>query len=144
MTFGLNTCRERDHMTEITVNMSFENSFRGSLSGQRGQVPIGSSDAGQMAPYELLLGALGACYYSTFLGIAEKMKLQFERAEFTIHGVKRDEVPTTLQEVNMLFTIHGAADQKGFDRAASLAGKYCSIHATLEKVATMHTELRFV
>ena len=131
-------------MTEITVNMSFENSFRGSLSGLRGDVAIGSKDEGQMAPYELLLGALGACYYSTFLGIAEKMKLQFERAEFKIHGVKREDVPTMLQEVNILFTIHGAAEQKGFDRAAELVGKYCSIHATLEKVATMHTELQFL
>ncbi len=130
-------------MTEITVNMSFENSFRGSLTGLRGEVPIGSTQEGHLAPYELLLGALGACYYANFLGIAEKMRLQFERAEFTIHGVKREEVPTLLQEVNILFTIHGAADRKGFDRAAELAGKYCSIHATLEKVATMHTELRF-
>lgn len=96
-----------------------------------------------MAPYDLMLGALGACYYSTFVGIADKMRLDYERAEITIHGVKREEVPTTLKTVDMVFTLYGAADQKGFERAANLAAKYCSVHETIAKVADIKLELKF-
>lgn len=129
-------------MAETTVNLSFENTFKGEMEASRGSLRIGQEE-GAFAPYDLLLGALGACYYHTFVDIAVKMRLEYEGARFTIRGVKREEVPTTLRTVDMVFTIRGAKDQKGFARAAELAAKYCSVHATLEKVAEMRTELRF-
>ena len=91
----------------------------------------------------MMLGALGACYYATFLDIARKMRLQYTSATVDISGVKREEVPTTLQTVDMKVIIHGAADEKGFDRAAQLAAKYCSVHETIAKVATIKLDVSF-
>ena len=130
-------------MSETSVKLTFGREFRGRLEGEGASADIGKKTEGRMAPYDLMLGALGACYYSTFVGIADKMRLDYERAEITIHGVKREEVPTTLKTVDMVFTLYGAADQKGFERAANLAAKYCSVHETISKVADIKLELKF-
>ncbi|MDD2561257.1 MAG: OsmC family protein [Eubacteriales bacterium] len=129
-------------MEEIRVAMRFGDRFRGELISDDRQVAIGKSGGG-MAPYELLLGALGSCYYATFIGIARKMRLEYTGADIAIHGVKRDEIPTTLKSVDMVVTIKGAANQKGFERASGLAAQYCSVHATVAKVADIALTLRF-
>ena len=98
---------------------------------------------GLLRPYELLLGALGSCYYSTFLDIAAKMRLKYAGARLHIRGVKREEAPTTLKTADMAFTILGAKDEKGFRRAAELAAKYCSVHETLTKVAQITLTVAF-
>lgn len=77
------------------------------------------------------------------MGIADKMKLAYDRAEIDISGIKREEVPTTLETVDMKVIIHGAQDQKGFDRASQLAAKYCSVHETIAKVATINLDVSF-
>ncbi len=130
-------------MEEINVQLRFGRTFKGELTAKRGIIPIGR-DEGDLAPYDMMLGALGACYYSTFAGIADKMRLVYEQAALDIHGVKRDEVPTTLKEVRMVLTISGAPDEKGFARAAELAAKHCSVHETISKVADIGLEVKFV
>ena len=129
-------------MTEIDVTLKFERAFKGELQAKNTTVPIGS-EAGTLAPYDMMLGELGSCYYANFRGIAEKMRLEYERVEISVHGVKREEIPTLLQEVEMVVTVYGAPEQKGFARAAELSGKYCSVHETIAQVAQIHTELRF-
>ena len=129
-------------MTEIDVTLKFERAFKGELQAKNTTVPIGS-EAGTLAPYDMMLGALGSCYYANFRGIAEKMRLAYERVEISVHGVKREEIPTLLQEVEMVVTVYGAPEQNGFARAAELSGKYCSVHETIAQVAKIHTELRF-
>ena len=96
-----------------------------------------------MAPYGLLLGALGGCYSATFIGVGGKVRLEYTGADIAIHGVKRDEIPTTLKSVDMVGTIKGAANQKGFERASGLAAQYCSVHATVAKVADIALTHRF-
>ena len=130
-------------MSESTVKLAFGREFRGRLEGEGASADIGKKTEGRLAPYDLMLGALGACYYSTFVDIADKMRLGYERAEIRIHGVKREKVPTTLKTVHMEFTIFGAAEQKGFHRASELAAKYCSVHETISKVADIRLELKF-
>jgi len=129
-------------MAATNVRLSFDNSFSGTLRTARGQFPVGKEE-GTLAPYDMMLGALGACYYATFLDIARKMRLEYTSAAVDISGVKREEVPTTLQTVTMVFTVVGAQDQKGFERAAQLAAKYCSIHETIAQVADITLETRF-
>ena len=129
-------------MTEINVTLKFERAFKGELVAKNITVPIGS-EAGTLAPYDMMLGALGSCYYSNFRGITEKMRLEYERVDISVRGVKREEIPTLLKEVEMVVTVYGAKEQKGFARAAELAGKYCSVHETIAQVAKIHTELRF-
>lgn len=129
-------------MEEIRVAMHFGDRFRGELVAGDRQVAIGKSASG-MTPYELLLGALGSCYYATLIDIARKMRLEFTGADIAIHGVKREEIPTTLKTVDMVVTIKGAASRQGFERASGLAAKYCSVHATVAKVADITLTLLF-
>lgn len=127
-------------MDETNVKLEFGYEFEGTLLAVNGKARIGKGE-GMFKPYDLLLGALGACYYSTFLDIAKKMRLEFEKAELQILGVKREEVPTTLKSVEMVFTVFGAIGDKGFSRAAELAAKYCSVHETVARVAQIDLRL---
>ena len=129
-------------MAQINVGLQFGREFEGELSAARAGAAIGMGD-GQLRPYDMLLGALGACYYSTFVDIAKKMRLEYEGASIDISGVKRQEVPTTLATVDMVFTIRGVSDQKPFRRAADLAAKYCSVYETVSKVAEIRLDVRF-
>ena len=129
-------------MSQTRVELKFSNTFEGELTTARGTASVGQGE-GQLRPYDMLLGALGTCFYATFLDIARKMRLEYESAAIDITGVKREEVPTTLSTVDMIFTISGAGDQKGFQRAAELAARYCSVHETVSKVATIRLDLRF-
>lgn len=130
-------------MAKTKVRLDFSTQLDGTLSFARGKARVGKFGDG-MAPYDMLLGALGGCYYATFLDIAQKMRLEYESASIDITGVKREEVPTTLKTVTMVFTIKGAKDEKGFARAAELAGKYCSVHETIKQVADITLETVFV
>lgn len=94
-------------------------------------------------PYDLLLGALSACFYATLRDILEKQKAEIPSVEITITGEKRTEVPTTLKWVNMEINVKGEVNQKQFSRAVDLAAKYCSIHETISKVAVMSHEVHF-
>ncbi len=129
-------------MSEINVRLDFGAEFSGILFAGHAQVNVGKGE-GLMRPYELLLGALGSCFYSTFLGIAAKMRLEYAGARLDIRGVKREETPTTLKTADISFTVYGAKDEKGFQRAAELAAKYCSVHETLTKVADITLSVRF-
>ncbi len=129
-------------MASIDVQMRFERGFEGQLKTAKNSTSIGKTE-GRFSPYELLLGALGSCYYATFVDIADKMRLNYVSADIDISGTKRKEVPTTLESAVMRFTIRGAENQKGFARAAELAANYCSIHHTLSQVAEITTELVF-
>lgn len=129
-------------MSEVSVSINFNNEFEGVMQAKNAQVQIGREE-GQLKPYDMMLGALGSCYYATFLDVAKKMRLEYQHADIDIKGIKREEVPTTLKEVSMIFTIFGAAEEKGFDRASKMAAKYCSVHETIAQVADIQIELKF-
>ena len=130
-------------MSEIKITLKFDRIFSGELTADNGSARIGKGNDKSLKPYDLMLGALGSCFYATFVDIADKMRLEYKGADVSVRGVKREETPATLKTVNMVFTIHGAADQKGFERAAALAAKYCSVHETISKVADIKIELKF-
>ena len=130
-------------MSETRVSLRFGRAFEGVLEAAHATARIGKNTECCFKPYDFMLGALGSCYYATFVDIADKMRLQYDRAEIAIRGVKREEVPTTLRTVDMVFTIHGAKEQKGFERASELAAKYCSVHETIAQVADISLKLVF-
>lgn len=130
-------------MSETRVQLNFARDFEGTLEAARGKLEFSDVREGAFKPYDLMLGALGACYYHTFVGIADKMKLDYTAARLAISGVKRTEVPATLKTVDMVLTIKGAAEEKGFERAAQLSAKYCSVHETISKVADISLKLEF-
>lgn len=116
---------------------------RSTLETDRVVVELGSK-AGALAPYDLLLGALSACFYSTLCDILEKRKVEIPAIEMVVTGQKRTEVPTTLEWVNLEIAVTGDVNQKQFLRSVDLAAKYCSIHETISKVAAMSHEVRFL
>ncbi|MBK5252433.1 MAG: OsmC family protein [Peptostreptococcaceae bacterium] len=126
------------------TDIYFENTFTGKLVVPNGEIPIGSS-AGTVGPYDMLIGALAGCLYSTFLDVVEKKKGFFDTAEFHIDWEKRTEIPKTLKMVKITLIIKGAEekDKPGMEKAAELAAKYCSIYQTISCVADMSVEVVF-
>lgn len=130
-------------MAKKEVALEFSNEFLGTLKAPRGTAAIGVEE-GTLEPYDLLFGALGSCLYATFLEIARKKRIGFEKAEMQVSGTKREEIPTTLKEVHVSMTVHGAEKEKGLVQAMQLATEYCSIYTTISKVAEMTYTLNFI
>jgi len=116
---------------------------RSTLETDRAVAEIGSG-TGQFYPYDLLLGALSACFYSTLHDILEKRKEAIPSIEIVVTGEKRTEVPTTLEWVHLEITVTGDVNEKQFLRSVDLAAKYCSVHETISKVAKMSHTVKFV
>jgi len=127
-----------------TTDVYFKNKFEGKLAFPEGELAIGL-EPGTVAPYDMLMGALAGCLYSTFLDVVEKKRGSFEKAEFHIEWEKRTAVPTTLKWVRVKLTILGAdeKDKPGMEKAAKLAAKHCSIYSTISFVADMSMEVIF-
>ena len=130
-------------MNTDTVSLAFDSTFTGTMVSPTGSVKLGNQPDG-LEPYHLLYGALGSCFYATFLGIAIKKRLKFTRATLEISGTKRDELPPTLNQVIISMVIYNASDEIQFKKAAELGAKYCSIHETISKVATINLNIVFV
>lgn len=112
---------------------------RSYLDNERATVSLGAKPD-QFAPYDLLLGALSACFYSTLEDVLEKKHVSVERIEILLSGEKRDEIPMLLQWVKMEIHAYGEVDRVQFEKAVKLAAKYCSIHEMIKQVARMeHT-----
>ena len=112
------------------------------LETDRAMVKIGAKKD-EVFPYDMLLGALSSCFYYTLLEIYEKRNTEIPVIEIVVTGQKREKTPTTLEWVNMDITVFGQADEKQFLRFVDLAAKYCSIHETISKVATMTHAVHF-
>lgn len=129
-------------MNVDNIALSFDPSFIGTMISPTGSVILGDQPNG-ISPYQLLFGALGSCFYSTFLGVATKKRLTFTKATLEIGGHKRDEVPPTLDHVTIKMVIYDASDEMQFRKSALLGAQYCSIHETISKVAKIDLEVSF-
>ncbi|MGE4583954.1 MAG: OsmC family protein [Sphaerochaeta sp.] len=96
------------------------------------------------APYDYLLGALSGCLFKTFEELAVKMRVGWEHISFDVKGEKREEVPTTLQEVYIVVEATGVDNQQKFSKAFETATRYCSIYQTISHVAEMHWSVDFL
>lgn len=130
-------------MDKKEVTLKFTNAFEGDLIAPKSIVKIGSEE-GTIAPYDMLLGALGSCLYSTFLDVMKKKRIEFERFEMVITGEKRTEVPTTLKWVNVDAVVYAPEKENGVSESFRLATEYCSIYSTLSHVAEMSYKIRIL
>jgi putative redox protein len=112
------------------------------LDNDRAIVKIGIND-GEFHAYDFLLGALSACFQATLAEILIKRKLEIPTMEIIVTGEKRQETPTTLEWTKMDITVFGQVDEQKFLRSVDLAAKYCSVHTTISKVASMTHEVKF-
>jgi putative redox protein len=129
-------------MKTDTIQLNFKQGFIGEMVSPTSHVAIGDQNNGAQ-PYHLLYGALGSCFYATFLSVSQKMRLTFDRATLEISGTKRETLPTTLDYVKIEMVVYGANDEEKMQKAAQLGAKHCSIHETISKVATMELVVKF-
>lgn len=122
------------------VKLEYTNEYTGHMEVKGGTISVGQ---GGLSPYNLLLGALGGCLYHTFYDIVQKKRLTFDGVRMEIDGVKRESIPTTLATAHIKFIIKNASNEKQFTKSVELAEQYCSIHATVSKVAEITLELIF-
>lgn len=124
------------------IQLNFKNEFAGNLRTGNGILKIGQGE-GEFLPYELLMGALGSCLYSTFLDIIIKMRIQINTCHMDIEWEKRTEVPTTCKQVIVKVKLTGAeaSKEQKLQNAFKLATEYCSVYHTLSQVAEMKYEL---
>ena len=115
----------------------------GKLVADSGSSLLLGRSEGAFAPYELLLGGLSYCLYSTFLSIAEKMQLTYGDVALDINGVKRDEKVATLKTVTIAVTAKGVEDQGKFEKAFEISTRYCSVFQTISKVADITWDITF-
>ena len=122
------------------VKFKWNNDYTGHMEVKNGKINLGE---GAISPYNLLLGALGGCLYHTFIEIVQKKRLTFDGVEMEISGNKREEVPTTLEKAHIKFIIKNESNEKQLKKIVELSEQYCSIHATVSKVADISLELIF-
>jgi putative redox protein len=140
---GLNT--RENSLSDKNLDSSNDNEeFSGELTTENGNLRIGMAE-GEFLPYPMLMGALGACLYSTFLDIVKKMRLEFDSCILDIQWEKRTETPTTCKFIFIKASINGVDMDKKvrFNKAFELATQYCSIYSTMSHVAEMKWELSF-
>ncbi len=124
------------------IILTFDPKFKGEMASPTGQIALGNQENG-MKPYHLLYGALGSCFYATFLGVVDKMRLTFDEIKLEITGNKREVVPTMLDHVVMRFTVVNPSHEEKMKKAAHLGAEYCSIHETIKKVAQIDLIVEF-
>jgi putative redox protein len=129
-------------MKADNVKLVFDSNFVGEMTSPTGTIKLGSQDNG-MQPYHLLFGAIASCFYATFLSVANKMRLTLSDVEIEVSGYKRDQTPATLETVTIAMVVYNGSDEEKLRKAADLGAKYCSIHETVSKVATIDLQVTF-
>lgn len=107
------------------------------------KLSIGSSQ-GSVRAYEMLLGGLSHCLFSTFQSLAEKMQVSYERVDLDIVGIKRDEKVATLETVTIEVTAEGINDHDKFTKSFEISTRYCSVYNTISHVAKIEWNVTFV
>lgn len=128
-------------MSELKVKLTLQKEKgRGQMEVDHGPtIPLaGTVDDYGLAPYQMLLGALGYCLFWTLRDILVKQKIEFGEIEVDIVGDKRTEGITHLEWAKVDFTIETAEENLAkVEKAVELAKKYCSIYYTLQHVAKL-------
>lgn len=126
------------------VNVAFDSNHEGVLESANASTKISFRGNG-LEPYELFLGGFASCLHATFIGIAKKKRLHFDAVTYNVVGNKRDEVPTLLNHVKTTIVMSGVPveQQKAIEKSMALAEKYCSISATINKIAEMEFVIEF-
>lgn len=126
-------------MSELNVKLILQHEKgRGKMEVDHGpEIPLaGTLDEYGVAPYQMLLGALGYCLFWTLRDVLVKQKLEFGEIEVEIRGDKKTEGIEHLDWAKVHFRIDTAAsNEPKVSKAMELAKKYCSIYYTLQHVA---------
>lgn len=127
---------------KIAAESHFTNEFEGELLLKEGSVAIGVGPT-KLSPYRMLQGALMACFHSTFLDIINKKRVTFSSVSYKTHGEKREEVPSTIENLHMDIFIQGASNHLAVEKSYELATRVCSVYVTLSQLADMSYTIHF-
>ena len=111
------------------------------LENDRAKLSLGSKE-GSFYPYDLLLGALSACFRATLYDILTKRKEVFPEMEIIVSGEKRKEVPTTLNGSGWISASVVSKIRSNFC-VMSTCGKILLNSRNAHKVAQMSHEVHF-
>ncbi|MCK5731388.1 MAG: OsmC family protein [Tenericutes bacterium] len=126
-----------------TIIQVWDDEFIGEMQTPNGTIKIGDAEGG-MYPYHMFFGAIGSCFYSTFLSIAKKKRLSFEKAVLEVSGNKETGKENNLiEQITMKLKITKPSNEKALMKSAELGTKFCSIHELLSKVANIDLIVEF-
>jgi putative redox protein len=124
------------------VVMKWDSEYKGELFSPTGTAKLGDQDEG-LYPYHLFFGAIGSCFYATFLSIALKMRLEFDSAKLEVSGAKINPDSKIIEVVDMKMIIKNPSDEEKIKKAAELGTKYCSIHELVSRSAKVNLIVEF-
>ena len=126
-----------------TIKQTWDNQFKGEMETPNGKVIIGDLENG-LYPYHMLFGAIGSCFYATFLSIATKKRLTFDKATVEVSGNKgTGKEVNLLEKVKIKLIIINPSNEKALLKSADLGTKFCSIHEMVSKVADIELVVDF-
>ena len=138
--------------TELTARVELEDKMRfiGRGNGDQGVVidyppPLGD-DSGMRGGLQLLLMALAACMGQTVMPLLRKMRQNVDGCVVEARGQRREEHPTVLTGIQLLFTVRGTGlDAVQIRKAVELAETwYCPVHAMLKGSTPIVTKVELV
>ena len=124
------------------ILLNYDYDFKGDILTPTSKTAVGDAENG-LKPYHMLFGALGSCFYATFLSVAQKMRLTFDQASIEVSGYKSDPNLKIIDHVDMNLVIKNASNQDSLKKAAKLGSQYCSIHALVSKAADIQLNITF-
>ncbi len=124
------------------INLNWDYDFKGEIISPSGKANLGDSEKGLM-PYHLLFGALGSCFYATFVSVAKKMRLTFDNASIEVSGKKLDDDSKVIQYLEMNMEIKNPSDKEKLLKSAKLGTQYCSIHELISRTAQIKLNVEF-
>jgi putative redox protein len=126
-----------------TIKQTWDDNYVGVMETPTGKVILGDQENG-IYPYHMLFGALGSCFYATFLSIAKKKRLSFDKAKLEVSGHKETgKEVNLLEKVTIKLLITNPSNEKALSKSAELGSKFCSIHETIFNVADIELIVTF-
>ena len=133
-------------MATNNIKLQFDNGPEGLLESKNATTAVSYTGKG-FAPYELFIGGYASCLHATFLAVVNKRQIAFEKIEYDVTSIKRDEVPTYIVKLITNVTIYGVDESKHkqIEKSMEQAEKYCSISYTIQNLGaatSLHIEYK--
>lgn len=119
--------------------IKYENGFHGTYEVNGFTIKIGNEE-GSVAPYDMTYGAIASCLYATYLNLLTEKHLTIRGADVDISGVKREMIPTTLEDITIKITVYSDEELDVLQYTFNQALATCSMVQTFKHVADIHTE----
>lgn len=111
--------------------------FIGTTSSGKGLIMSG--DGPGVSPMQMLLLGLGGCASVDVVSIMKKQRQPLADLRVEVEGQRSKEGARPWETIEMKFIGKGKVDPEKFKKAVELSTeKYCGVHATLSKSATIY------